>query len=74
MNRPTYEQAYRREQIQGRWTVLAWIIAFFAGPVVPDGWPGLAWAVMLLFWMSFILKHWSRDAVRHRAYWNSDQG
>ncbi len=69
----SFERAYRREQIRGRAAIIVWLLV--SGGLVPFiSTPGDLVMGLILSVLSFlaILTHWSREAVRYRAYKSSD--
>lgn len=68
MTRPlSYQQAYHREQIKGRFWFAGWLLAAFFGMWVPSfGWR-VVWYWIVFLWILGLFKHYDQDAIRYRA-------
>lgn len=68
----TYHEAYVREQWIGRLWFLAWTATALAVPIVTQGARRVIWLVLVILWLLMLFRHYSPDAIRHRAFMRSN--
>jgi hypothetical protein len=68
----SYQQAFAKERRNGRLALGMWTLVTILGPFLVSGPWRIAWFVIIVIAILFIFEYWSQDAIRHRAFWNSD--